>query len=329
MLTVIVKYNNVTEQPDNLTADLEVTLDYSQAPEGYIPPVTGPTMGGQNVEVVDSGDGLYEDSTRAGRYVYKGANPDNYITFNNETWRIVAKEVDGTYKIVKNELLSETMPFDEQGYRDRGSNGAGGTYCANGSSGCNAWAANANLVGSPAEFTNTTETGTVLLDSTLNTYLNGEYLNSIKTNADKIVSHNWGVGATFTDASWNDDDDEDFSEFVEEESAYYWNGKIGLLSNSDAYLATSNEEMCGTANKYASNADTCSANNYLIIPDEWWWLVSPYYYGSYSVYLVDDGNLANLYDNTSNSYGVRPALYLSSDISLSGSGTVSDPYTIN
>ena len=35
ILTVIVKYNNVTEQPDNLTADFTVTLDYSQAPNGY------------------------------------------------------------------------------------------------------------------------------------------------------------------------------------------------------------------------------------------------------------------------------------------------------
>ena len=34
ILTVTVKYNNVTEQPDDLTADLEVTLDYSQAPDG-------------------------------------------------------------------------------------------------------------------------------------------------------------------------------------------------------------------------------------------------------------------------------------------------------
>ena len=44
--------------------------------------------------VVTSGDGLYEDEYEEGRYVYRGANPNNYIEFNNELWRIIAKETD-------------------------------------------------------------------------------------------------------------------------------------------------------------------------------------------------------------------------------------------
>lgn len=56
--------------------------------------------------VVTTGDGLYEDTYEEGRYVYKGSNPNNYIEFDNgELWRIIAKEADGTYKIVKNDLL--------------------------------------------------------------------------------------------------------------------------------------------------------------------------------------------------------------------------------
>ena len=56
--------------------------------------------------VTDNGDGLYEDEYEDGRYVYKGTNPNNYIEFNDELWRIVAKEADGTYKIVRNDVLS-------------------------------------------------------------------------------------------------------------------------------------------------------------------------------------------------------------------------------
>ena len=105
-LTVTVKYNDVTEQPSDLTSDLEVTLDYSQAPEGYVPPAPSESIGGQDVELVESGDGLYEDTYEPGRYVYKGANPNNYIEFDNgEIWRIISKEADGTYKILKNDLL--------------------------------------------------------------------------------------------------------------------------------------------------------------------------------------------------------------------------------
>ena len=105
ILTVIVKYNDVTEQPSDLTADLEVTLDYSQAPDGYIPPAPTETIGGQKVELVESGDGLYEDEYEKGKYTYKGANPNNYITFNNEMWRIISIDSTGLIKIMRNKSI--------------------------------------------------------------------------------------------------------------------------------------------------------------------------------------------------------------------------------
>ena len=328
VLTIKVTYSNlVTSQPEDTDSDFTVTLDYSQIGGGSTPPVGGNSVsiGGNNVELVSSGDGLYEDTTRSGRYVYKGANPNNYITFNGEVWRIVAKEADGTYKIVRNGIL-ENRAFDTRRYRDSGSNGAGGTYCANGSYGCNAWAATQNLVGSPVEFTNTTQTGTVLLDSTLNTYLNNDYYNSLSAEAQsQIVSHEWGVGATYTDASW-EDGDEDPSEFVAEESAYTWIGKVALLSSSDVHLSVSNEELCGTDNKYNDNLETCAANNYLVISGEYWWLLSPNYNDSTGVNNVySDGHIGN-FNSASRERGVRPATYLTSNLTLIGSGTQSDPF---
>ena len=64
------------------------------------PPVD---MAGVDVTPVTEGDGLYEDEYEEGRYVYKGTDPDNYIMFNNELWRIISKEADGTYKILRNQ----------------------------------------------------------------------------------------------------------------------------------------------------------------------------------------------------------------------------------
>ena len=57
-----------------------------------------------NVDIVTSGDGLYEDEYEDGKYTYKGANPNNYVTFNNETagWRIISINSDGTIKIMRN-----------------------------------------------------------------------------------------------------------------------------------------------------------------------------------------------------------------------------------
>ena len=67
---------------------------------------TPPTGGNSildKVDIVTSGDGLYEDEYEDGRYFYKGKNVNNYVTFNNETagWRIVSIEKDGTIKIIR------------------------------------------------------------------------------------------------------------------------------------------------------------------------------------------------------------------------------------
>ena len=102
ILTVTVKYNNVAEQPEDLTADLEVTLDYSQAPDGYVPPAPSITSEDLKALAVTEGEGLYKDEYEEGRFIYKGTNPNNYITFNNETWRIISIEADGRIKIMKN-----------------------------------------------------------------------------------------------------------------------------------------------------------------------------------------------------------------------------------
>ena len=61
--------------------------------------------------VVETGDGLYKDIYEEGKYTYKGANPNNYITFNNELWRIISIEEDGTIKIMRNGSIG-SQPWD-------------------------------------------------------------------------------------------------------------------------------------------------------------------------------------------------------------------------
>lgn len=64
----------------------------------------------ESVKIVTSGDGLYKDEYETeynDKYVYKGKNPNNYITFNNEKagWRIISIEGNRTIKIIKNETI--------------------------------------------------------------------------------------------------------------------------------------------------------------------------------------------------------------------------------
>ena len=66
------------------------------------------------VEIVTSGEGLYEDEYED-RYFYKGANPNNYIKFSNELWRIISLEGDGTIKIIRNQQTKDSVFGDWDG----------------------------------------------------------------------------------------------------------------------------------------------------------------------------------------------------------------------
>ncbi len=79
----------------NMKKEISITLTYEQSDNGgpVIPTPGDDTviMGGQTVALVSSGDGLYEDQYENGRYIYRGQSPNNYVEFNNELWRIIAK----------------------------------------------------------------------------------------------------------------------------------------------------------------------------------------------------------------------------------------------
>lgn len=204
------------------------------------------------------------------------------------------------------------MPFDSEGARTTG-------YCSNSSSGCNAWSSTANMVGSPSEFTNGSYTGSVDADSEMLTYLNGEYLDSITVNKDKIVNHDYNIGAV---VYGNDD----LAAQIEMEKVYKWNGNIALINMSDYINANSNQELCGTHKNYNGNYATCNLSSYLF-NNNTWWLLNPIYNSSrlnFAPYEI--GNVAQ--PQSKDMRFVRPAVYLTSNLSLSGSGTQSDPFVI-
>ena len=267
--------------------------------------------------VVSDGDGLYADSYEEGRYIYKGANPNNYITFSGETWRIISVENDGTIKIMRSESIGNKA-FDSKGLRDSSSDGVGGTYCANGSYGCNAWAINDN-------FSNGKYTGTVLKDAELKNYLNEEYLETL-SDSDKVISHSWSIGAVT-------DDNNDLSAQIASENGTTWNGKIGLITVSEYLRANTNTEQCGTFSLNNDNKSTCKTTDWMVPLSGYMWTISPNASSSSYVFGVSGssynaGSVSNFSAYNSSS-GVVPVLYLTSDITLSGTGESGDPYVIS
>ena len=321
--SVTVSYNaSTTSQPSNITSDLKITLDYEQATGEEGPAGNTALIGGNTVSVADSGDGLYADEYTSGRYVYRGSNPDNYIEFNGELWRIISKETNGTYKILRNEVLPEEMAFDSRGARTTG-------YCSQGDAptyGCNVWSSTANMVGKKSEFTNGPYRGSVDKDSEMLTYLNGEYYNSLSSGAQGLIVNNtWNVGGIFGEES-NPNGEIELA--LEEEKAYQWNGKVGLINETDYLNANSNQSLCSSGMGFDSNLEACVTTDWMYIPGTYWWSLSPSAYTSSGVFLVrDDGFVGG--SDARDSGGVRPAVFLSSSLSFSGSGTQSDPYRIN
>ena len=327
LLTVIVKYNNVTEQPDNLTADFTVTLDYSQAPNGYVEPSV-PTIGEQEVEIVTTGDGLYEDSYEDGRLIYRGQNPNNYIMFNDELWRIIAKETDGTYKIIRNDVLAKRA-FDEANHRSTENN----SYCQNPSSGCGVYAAVSGTFSSPSG----SQSGTVTEDSSIKIYLNDDYyVNNINSTAKgQMTSHSFNIGAVERLSSSSSDSIE---KNIAGEKMYQWTGNVGLVNVSDILRASTNP-LCTSATASYNGTAKCNSN-YLLDKGSasalYYWTINAYSSKSggysYGVWygIVDSSNARVYYDNAyiSSFNAPRPVVFLKSDITLNGSGTSEDPFTI-
>ncbi len=284
-------------------------------------------------KVVTSGDGLYKDTTEEGRYIYKGSNPNNYIKFNDEIWRIMSVESDGTLKIIRQDSIGK-MVWDIVGNR----NSTTSTYCVNGNSyGCNAWAATANLVNTPSNFMlyypngnpnidTGSVSGSVIVDATLNTYLNSDYLDGIKDDSKYIVDHNFNVGTP-----GNNSDTEDIATDISQEALYKWNGKVGLMSVTDILKTTSNT-TCTSLKIGYSNASkgVCSENNWMWPKMGYLWTISPYASSTRSgVWMVASSGCITGDGSNYSSGAVVPVLYLKSNIYLKGSGTLDNPYIIN
>jgi len=230
---------------------------------------------------------------------------------------ILSIEKDGTLKIAKKDNIGRRT-FDSRGYRDNTSNGTGGTYCIQGSSGCNAWTVSDNFV-------NVSKIGTVLKDSELNTYLNNEYLRTINEDSKYIINHDFNIGAP-GDSSNTDDIATDISQ----EALYKWNGKIGLINVTDILRTTISTDCTSLSVAYNNGSKSvCSNNNWMWPQSGWLWTITPLLNITTNIRIVGgNGYISSTY-SVDGGISVLPVLYLTSDIILSGEGTIDDPYTIN
>ncbi len=324
VLTVKVEYlASVTEQPESTEGTFTVTLDYSQKEGTSVTPNEPITPDDLITKVVTTGDGLYEDPTETGRYIYRGSSPSNYITFNDETWRIISIESDGTLKIVRNNSVG-ARAFEEANVRTA-------AYCNYNVRGCNVWGSNKTMLNSAGENITTMPTqigGSALSlpseESQISIYLNNDYYNTLtQLSKSQINKHLWNVGLLAYQSG------QTLTTDLAQEAAYKWRGNIGLINATDYIKASTNTECTSVySGSYKDSGFPCKNNNYLFKNDNYWTMAPQSHSSSPVAWSV--GELGRIdYFYVDHNYNIYPTLYLISNIKLSGEGTRNNPYTIN
>ena len=256
---------------------------------------------------------LQVDSKFATEYRYRGGDSvvNNYVTFNNEVWRIIGiiptedtnGNVENRIKIIKdnsigNKKWNETQDITTNSY--------------------NNW-----------------------VTGTLNTYLNNDYYNTLTTDAQNMIgTAKYYLGGYNNIPSFTSDIMWQYERKNEaNRTGYYYgtnpimqndaNKKIAIMYASDYGYAASKECTSDLFN-YDGSASCKTTNNWLD-KSAYTWLLPQRSDTSANAFSVDPGGYVTSSLNVG--YGesaVRPVLYLSSNVKISsGFGTSSDPYQLS
>ena len=252
-------------------------------------------------------------------YRYEGKDPNNYIWFNNELWRIIGVFDEATHgvsgqnlvKIIKvdsigglawhksntNDWTASSLMNLLNGAYLNSQNGTGGEYC---------YGYSTTTPGN----CDYTETG-----------INDTYRPMI----ENVTWHLGGHSSTSATA-------EAFYGYERGTTVYSGRpttttGYIGLMYPSDYGYSVLSSSCARTTNLDSYNKATCAGQSWLYGQGYEWTITPGSSYSDPVFRLNYDGNL-NFF-KASGGYSVRPVLYLDSSVYvIDGNGSVSDPYII-
>ena len=274
-----------------------------------------------------------EQTTALTDYRYIGADPNNYVKFNDELWRIIGvfDTEDGTGKVEKRLKLIRNESIGSYSWDYN----SAGNYT-------NEWSTAQlnNLLNSGAYYNRTT--GTYYNNST--TASNVDFTNNGLTEKAKAMIGNakWYLGGTANYDSSSNGLASHFYKYERGTTVYSgrstsWIGKVGLMYPSDYGYATSggtttNRASCLSKEMYNwddSSVSDCKNNDWMYNSSIWQWTITPRQDGTDYVFSVTSaGFVYNYYAN--GYYGVRPVVHLNSAIKvITGSGTKESPYILS
>lgn len=248
-------------------------------------------------------------------YRYQGKNPNNWIMFNGEYWQIIGvfdsethgRNDENLVKIIRTEAIG-TLAWNKNNVNDWSTASLKTLLNDNYYNGVNE-SSITNCYGH-AYYGMITGNCNFIKDGITN-----------ETYRNMIENVTWKLGGTTTSSATTG------TFYTAERSAASTTGYIGLLYVSD-YGYSVLESSC-VRSTYLSEYDdsSCAGQSWLYSKGEEWTLTR-YSGNSINLFFIpSSGTLTNYY--ASLGYGVRPTLYLKSDIKkLAGDGSYANPYII-
>ena len=234
-------------------------------------------------------EGLFTDDF--GNVRYRGSNDDvkNYVTFNNETWRIIGV-LNGKVKLIREDKIANIEDVNHL---------------------------NAFL------WSNQDEND--WSKASLQIYLNDNYYAKIDENSKSMIAdETYSLGGLTTPDIYPKKAYE-----LERGTTVYagrpteWKGKLGLLYASDYGYAASTE--C-TQTLYNYGNDACKNHNWIYNSLYAQWTLTPFSTSAMNVAYIN--TTGHMYARNANDWLVlRPVLYLKPSVQIvSGEGTIGNPY---
>ena len=288
-----------------------------------------------------------EQTTALTDYRYIGSNPNNYVTFNNETWRIIGvfSVDDGTGNVEERLKLIRDESIGEYSWDNKDtSTGAESAY------GKNNWTdARLNYLLNPGHESESAG-GSLYWNSSSGTCYSGSgnattncdfTTTGLKEEAREMIGDTlWYLGGTSSYTSASNGLTSHFYSYERGTTVYSgrstsWVGKVGLMYPSDYGYATSGGTITDRntcLNKEllrwdSSDFSDCKNNDWIFNSSYQWTITPRTSYSGYVFNLRSPGYVHSI--NASNTYGVRPVVFLKSSIKIvDGDGSSSNPYIL-
>ena len=292
-----------------------------------------------NDEVLRIANDLKKDNTSDQNIRYYGSNPNNYVSFNNELWRIIGVFGSNVKLVRKDRLGGSSWDTSESTInKGNGINQWGESTDGEGNEYAGAdlqvylnkmYYGGDTTIKCYSRFNVEKTCPTNTLDDIAKTLIDNHLWNTggiewkLRTNPVAFYKAERGTlnGKMCSSGTYCDD-------IVTRKAE--WTGYIGLPYVTD-YAYASSESVCETNMKAqdSSNNYICKNNNWMYRSSTMWYL-SPIAHPAYahSVLLVlDNGNVD--YGKASDLYSVYPSIYLKNNVIIeSGTGTNTDPYKL-